>query len=198
MAELGHSVAPPLDLSSSRHYNMTDVRLLEWAMHMIEQKRFRSFLSEPPCTTFSPAAHPAVRSYQQPEGYDMSCPKTFLGNLLANRSFVLLRHGRRHRTPCGKEQPRLSKMGWLKAWRALCRLGFRESIIASCQFGSPHKKEFKLLTYLLDAEGLEVKCPGGHTHVRIEGSLTKGSAVYVWDLAALCKVFLQGIEEGCV
>ena len=196
MAELGHSVAPPLGLSSSRHYNMTDARLLEWAMHMIEQKRFRSFLSEPPCTTFSPAAHPAVRSYQQPEGYDMSCPKTFLGNLLANRSFVLLRHGRRYRTPCGKEQPCLSKMGWLKAWRALCMLGFRESIIASCQFGSPHKKEFKLLTYLLDAEGLEVKCPGGHTHVRIEGSLTKGSAVYVWDLAAhFAKFFSKALRK---
>jgi hypothetical protein len=74
--------------------------------------------------------------------------------------------------------------------------GFRESIIASCQFGSPHKKEFKLLTYLLDAEGLEVKCPGGHTHVRIEGSLTKGSAVYVWDLAAhFAKFFSKALRK---
>jgi hypothetical protein len=38
-----------------------------------------------------------VRSYAQPERperFDLSDPKTFTGNLLANRSFVLLRHGR--------------------------------------------------------------------------------------------------------
>lgn len=78
----------------------------------------RSFLSEPPCTTFSPAAHPAVRSYSKSAGFDMTCEK-----------------------PCGKEQHRLSKMAWLRAWAALIELGFRESVVASCQFGSPHKSE---------------------------------------------------------
>ena len=32
---------------------------------------------------------------------------------------------------------------------------------------------------MLDAKGLETRCPGGHKHVRIEGKFTKGSAVYV-------------------
>ena len=184
MADLGFTVAPCLDLTASKHYDMTDVRLLEWCLHMIEQGRFRSFLTEPPCTTFSPAAYPAVRSYLLPEGFDRSCPKTWLGNMLAFRSFVLLRHGLRFRRPCGKEQPRRSKMAWMQAWLALLRLGFRQAVIASCQFGSPHKKEFVLLLYGLDVERLEVKCPGGHSHVKIQGSLTKGSAVYTWPLAA--------------
>ena len=183
MQQLGHSVAPPLDLSASRHFDFTDARLLEWCMHMIEQRRFKSFLSEPPCTTFSPAAHPAVRSYKQPEGFDMQCPKTWTGNLLANRSFVLLRHGRKHGAPCGKEQPHLSKMAWLPAWSQLLDMDFLESVIASCQFGSPHRKQFRFITYLLDSEGLEVRCPGGHEHVRVEGAYTKDSAVYVWGLA---------------
>ena len=134
MAQLGHSVAPCLDLSGSQHYDLTDCRLLEWCLHMIEQGRFAAFLSEPPCTSFSPAAHPAVRSHKVPEGFDLRCPKTFLGNQLANRSFVLLRHGRRFNRPCGKEQPRRSKMAWTRAWAALRRLGFSEAIIASCQF----------------------------------------------------------------
>ena len=30
MSDLGHSVAPPLDLSSSKHYDIADERLLEW------------------------------------------------------------------------------------------------------------------------------------------------------------------------
>ena len=183
MKEAGFSVAPPLDLSDSRHYDFTDERLLEWCFHMIESNRFRSFLSEPPCTTFSPAAFPAVRSYAEPLGFDRTDPKTLLGNLLAFRSFLLLRHGRKYGRPCGKEQPRRSKMAWLDAWGKLKELGFLEAFIASCQFGSPHKKEFRFITYLLDVEELTTLCPGGHDHVRIEGSYTKKSAVYTWELA---------------
>eukprot|EP00435_Cladocopium_sp_Y103_P039252 s133_g10.t1 len=169
MQRRGFSVAPPLDLTASRHYDLSDCRLLEWCFYMIESGRFGAFLSEPPCTSFSPAAHPMVRSYEQPEGFDMSEEKTFHGNLLANRSFLLLRHGRRYGRPCGKEQPRLSKMAWLPAWRSLLQNGFSEFVCASCQFKSIHKKEFRFLVYLLDSAFLDARCPGGHTHVRIEG-----------------------------
>ena len=154
----GHSVAPPLDVSSSKHYDLADERLLEWSMHVIEQGRFGAFLTEPPCTTFSPAADPAVRSYACPQGFDLTCRKTLQGNLSAYRSFLLLRHGRRYKRPCGKKQPRLSKMAWLQAWQRLKELGFEESVVASCQFGSPQRKEFRFLTYLVDAVGLEVRC----------------------------------------
>lgn len=105
------------------------------------------------------------------------------GNLLAFRSFLLLRHGARHGRPCGKEQPRLSKMAWMRAWLWLLSLGFDESVIARCRFGPPHRKEFRFLTYGLDSSTLQVKCPGGHQHVRIEGAYTKASAVYTFDLA---------------
>ena len=181
--DLGLVVAPPLDLDASCHYNLAEPRLIEWIMHMIEVGRFRSFLSEPPCTTFSPAAHPALRGYDVPLGYDPSEPRTRTGTLLAFRSFLLLRHGRRHGRPCGKEQPRLSKMRWLKAWQQLLSLDFTESVIASCQFGSPHKKEFIFVTWGLDGQSLDVRCPGGHEHLVIQGAYTKASAVYTWDLA---------------
>ena len=42
---------------------------------------------------------------------------------------------------------------------------------------SPH------LCYLLDTGFLDVRCCGGHSHVRIQGSLTKPSATYVDGLA---------------
>ena len=61
-------------------------------------------------------------------------------------------------------------MAWLPAWSELLRDGFEEFVCASCQFNSVHKKEFRFVAYLLNAEKLEVKCPGGHEHVRIEGS----------------------------
>ena len=39
------------------------------------------------------------------------------------------------------------------------------------------------MTYSLNADCLQVKCRGGHQHLRIQGAYTKDSAVYVWDLA---------------
>ena len=179
VAQLGRSVAPVLDL----HYNLCSLRLMEWVIYMLEENRFRSFLIAPPCTTFSPAAHPAVRSYREPLGFDRRNPKTWLGNVLAFRSFCLLRVARRCFRPCGLEQSRLSKMAWLTFWKTLLDLGFSEAVIASCMFGSPRRKEFRLLCYLLETDRLDVRCHGGHTHVRIQGKFTKASAVYVDGVA---------------
>lgn len=123
MSELGFCVAPVLDLSNSHHYDMSDLRLLEWSIHMIEEGRFRAFLVEPPCTSFSAAAHPSVRPYKEPLCYDRTEKKTLHGNLHAFRAFTLLRVGRRKRWPCGLEQPRLSKMAWLTFWQTLLALG---------------------------------------------------------------------------
>ena len=196
-AELGLVVAPPLDLSHSRHYNMTDMRMLDWCLYMVQCGRFRSFMCEPPCTTFSPAAHPACRSYAEPLGYDRSDEKTFAGNQQAFGSFILMRSGVRYRRPCGLEQPRRSKMAWLDFWRSLEERGCQPCILVSCQFGSPHKKEFVFLLHLVDAASLETKCPGGHDHLRIEGKWTKPSAVYVRDLAMhVAKGFYKAIFQA--
>ena len=181
--DLGLVVAPVLDLSYSEHYDLGDLRFLEWILHMVTSSRFRSFFLEPPCTTFSPAAHPSCRSYAEPLGYDRLDPKTYHGNLLAFRSFVVLKAGKRKKTPCGLEQPRRSKMAWTPMWRSLLSKGFCEAVVASCQFGSPHQKEFRLLIYLLSPERLQVKCPGGHDHIPIQGKYTKPSATYVQGLA---------------
>ena len=48
LSDLGFTVAPPLDLSLSAHYDLTDLRVMEWCMHMISSRRFKPFLSEPP------------------------------------------------------------------------------------------------------------------------------------------------------
>lgn len=69
--------------------------------------------------------------------------ETLLGNTLALMSQLCYLH----RRPCGKEQPRLSKMCWTSPWQHLLRqCGFSESVVA---FGSQHKKEFRFLTYML-------------------------------------------------
>lgn len=183
VAALGLVVAPVLDLSYSEFYDLGSLRFLEWLLHMVSSGRFQSFFIAPPCTTFSPAAYPSCRSYALPLGYDRSDGKTFHGNLLAFNAFTMLRAGRRSRRPCGLEQPRRSKMCWTPMWRSLVGKEFFEAVLASCQFGSIHQKEFRLLVFLLSAERLEIKCPGGHEHVPIQGKYTKPSATYVKGLA---------------
>eukprot|EP00435_Cladocopium_sp_Y103_P073602 s4_g44.t1 len=150
---------------------------MEWVIHMLEQNRFRSFLAEPPCTTFSPAAYPCLRSYRQPYGFDRLHPRVVHGNCLAFRSLVLLRVGARLRRRCGLEQPRRSKMRWLDEWWSLVEAGlFEEAVIAACNFNSPHQKEFVFLFHGILAGEVEAKCTRDHPHVRIRG-LTKKSAI---------------------
>ena len=183
MAQFGAVVAPVLDLSRSRQYNIKSLRMLEWIFYMVEENRFASVLLAPPCTSFSPAAHPMVRSYRRPLGFRRDHPKVLHGNWLAFRSILIARHAKKHRRPSGLEQPRLSKMAWLSAWQWLRQLGFEEAVIAACQFNSIHRKEFRFLCDGLDAKSLDRRCRGGHFHVRIEGKYTKDSAIYTPEMA---------------
>ena len=182
-SSLGLVTAPPLDLSESRHYDLKDLRLLEWVIVMIAEGRFKSFLVSPPCTTFSPAAYPNLRSYRQPYGYQRDHPRVLHGNGLAFKSLVLLRVGRRYKRPCGGEQPRRSKMRWLEEWKSLVNSGdFEEAVIAACNFGSIHQKEFCFLVHLLSKSALQRMCTRDHPHVRIQGAFTKKSAAYTPEL----------------
>ena len=184
MAKLGYTVMAPIELSDSPHFDVRDLKLIEWLCHMLKTKRLRALMVEPVCTTFSPAAHPAIRSYAQPAGFDRQDAKTIQGNVVAFRCIFLLWYASTCSCPALGEQPRLSKMAWLSAWRFLLRYkGFEEAVVASCQFGSPHRKEFRMLGWGIDMAALEKRCPGGHEHVQIAGKYTKPSAVYVPALA---------------
>ena len=190
---MGLNVCTPIDLSNSKHFDLRDIKLLDWIFQMLAEKRFKSVILEPPCTSFSPAQHPASRSYEVPLGFDRTDPKTHLGNLLAFRCMLICLFALIVGAIALLEQPRLSKMAWLKAWQYLIKRGFREAIIASCAFGSIHRKEFRFLGHGIDMKTLEVRCSGDHTHVRIQGKFTKASAVYTPKLA---KFLAQKIAAG--
>lgn len=192
MARRGAVVAPVLDLSFSRQYNLKNIRFLEWFLWMVREKRFKSVFLAPPCTTFSAAAHPQCRSYKVPEGFNRRMPKVLHGNILAFYSLTIFKHCVMFSTYAGFEQPRRSKMAWLRAWRGAVQRGAEEAVMAGCQFGSIHKKEFRILLNGIPADELEAKCRGGHTHVRIEGAYTKLSAIYPEKMAEkIAEVFLR-------
>lgn len=66
LADLGYTVAPPIELSDSKHFDITSLDLLDWVIYMIRQRRIKSAMIEPVCATFSPVARPSVRSYKRP------------------------------------------------------------------------------------------------------------------------------------
>ena len=76
-------------------------------------------------------------------------------------------------------------------------LGCSESVVAACMFKSIHKKEFRILSYLLRADRLEKRCGGGHQHVRIEGKYTKDSAIYPPALAEhFAECFAEALQRS--
>lgn len=195
LIEKGGVCGPVFDLSISPHFNLLESRVLEWIIFMMEEDRLDSFLVSPPCTSFSPAAHPMVRSYDQPRGFDPDHPKVLLGNLLAFAALTLLLAALRLRKFGLGEQPRLSKMRWLREWLRLVMLGAREVWLASCAYGSVHRKEFGMIGVNMKVELLHRKCPGNHQHIKIEGKYTKPSAVYCDGLAdALAEFFLSHLS----
>ena len=117
---------PVLHISISHQYDLTSLRVIEWLLYMMEARRLMSFLTSPPCTTFSPAAFPPLRTYKAPMGLDVHHPRVLLGNQLALRYQVFGL----------AETPLRSKMRWLRHWRRAIQLGAREVHLASCAYGS--------------------------------------------------------------
>ena len=191
LIDLNVVCGPVFDLAISPQYDLSSLLALRWITHMLTVGRLDSFLVSPPCTTYSPAAHPCIRSYACPEGFDLTDERTLLGNLLAYHAlcllFVALRLGL-----CGLgEQPRRSKMRWLKVWRRLKALGMEEVHLASCCFGSQHQKEFCFAGVNMRVHLLHRPCTRDHEHVRIEGRFTKPSATYVPLLGEALAVFFR-------
>ena len=182
---------PVLDLSISRHYNLAEHRVIAWVAFMLEEDRLESFLVAPPCTTFSPAAYPSLRSYRVPEGYDAHHPRVWIGNLLAYAALTLLFIALRLQKLGLGEQPRRSKMRWLKQWKRLLSLGAKEAVVASCRFGSPHQKEFCFCGVHMAMHKLAAPCTRDHPHVPIQGKFTKPSATYVPGLAVHLAEFID-------
>ena len=194
--KLGIVAGPVFDLSFSSQYDMVNHNVVMWFIHMMEEGRLLSWLCSPPCTSFSPAAFPAVRSYACPEGFDQENPKVKIGNKLSYGMLDLMMVAKRTKVYGMGETPRRSKMRWLRVWRRLQRMGAKEVFLDSCAYGSIHQKGFCFLTINMAAEALSKKCSRDHTHVRIEGKYTKGSAVYCDGLAeALARCFHDHIKR---
>ena len=158
---------------------------MEWILHLLQSRKLRAVMLAPPCTSFSPAAHPCVRSYSQPEGFDRLRPKTWLGNCLAFMSFAIFLTAVRSGAAVMLENPRLSKMAWTRGWKFMRSL----PCVEETWTWAPYWKEFRLLLFALD--------PSLIHWMLIEGQLTKKSAVYVPHRARGDDMSLPAGLESC-
>ena len=126
----------------------------------------------------------------------MSDPKTFTGNLLANRSFVLLRHGRNTDGLAQRRNPDYQR--WLGF-----QLGLLFCEMISRSLFAPHatsipltRKSFRFVSYLLDAATLDVNSQEVMSTSELREPGRKPSAVYTWELADhLAEGFERAIRQ---
>jgi hypothetical protein len=191
-SSLVFTVGPIIDITYSAQYDMIDLKVIEWAWFLIQNRRVKAVALEPPYATFSPAAYPPCKRYSVPRGFNQSSPKVWVGNRLAFACLLLLFAAAFSEAMALLETPRRSKMAWWQEWRRLLALpNVEEVFTASCSFGSEFQKEFRFLVCNMRAQSICRPCARDHQHVRIQGSLTKGSAVYCLGLARALAGLLQ-------
>ena len=194
--EAGLSTCVPIELSFSLEYDMRESHVMRWLSHLLVHGLIRGFMIEPPCTTFSIMRRPALRDKQFPHGFDPYDPKTKVGNELGFRGFQTMSLGSSYGVPGILETPNSSKLKNFSCWERLAEKDNIETVRSdSCQFGSVHLKPFKFMVAEADPTPLCRRCCCGKKHVKIEGSLTKESAVYTDELArALAEVLVSAIS----
>ena len=195
LSSWGFVCGPPIEISASREFDMSEVRVIEWLSFLVSEKRLLSFFLCPPCTTFSIMRRPALRSQTVPFGFDPCEEKTSLGNLLAHRSMQLMYVGAQNDAVGMTETPWSSFMKHLPSWQSVSGLSASSFVRTdSCRFGSPHQKGFRFLGINLDLGPLSKRCICVGKHVQIQGVYTKSSAIYTEELSkAIALVFQAGI-----
>jgi hypothetical protein len=161
----------PLELAFD--INLLCTRWFHWAVDNILKGQVHMLWLAPPCTTFSVARRPALRSKTEPLGFDPSNPRVAEGNTHALQSLYLARKAHE----CGLffvvENPGSGYMKHLPAWRGLLDLpGVHEVYLNMCRFGAPYAKLTVLLTNCpaMLRLGLRCECPGSH-EIRLQGEL---------------------------
>eukprot|EP00435_Cladocopium_sp_Y103_P063603 s567_g25.t1 len=197
LLERGFKVGPPLDIGISPEYDLRFSHVMQWLTYLLAEKKLKSFMISPPCTTFSIMRKPRLRSVECPFGFDVNDPQTKLGNTLGQRGAQLMYTAAANDAAGIMETTYSSYLKHLPGWKTVKKLPCAEEVRCdSCRFGSIHLKPFRFLSVNASIARLALRCKCTGLHVRIEGAFTKASATYVPALvSALADCFAQAIEE---
>ena len=179
MLEAGFTVGPPIDLKEG--WNLENQDLFEFLMRLCFAGRIGFLWLGPPCTTYSLARCPKLRSTTQPWGFNVLDPDVNSGNLYLHQSLSLL--GAQSfvggeavvETPWGAFSRHLP---WWKHFAAVST----EVRLDQCRFGMPYMKPTGLLCTSREFAPLGRRCRCTTPHERLEGARTAQAAAYPWAM----------------
>ena len=180
-ARMGLRCGPRIDLLLHPMWDLRSGRVIEWVLHLVSNNRVRYIHCGAPCTTFSIARHPRLRSVARPLGFHPAEPCTLLGNVLLFRTLLVLWACRRSGTVWGTHEHPASAYSWkIPQVRELFDgPGCGTMNLSMCQYGMPYRKNTRF--GLVDAEFLRPlgrQCCGGHAHVELQGAATTRASAY--------------------
>ena len=182
---LGISVGPPIELSFSEEYDVSQQHVISWLSFLVEQRLVLGIMVEPPCTTFSIIRRPALRSRDEPYGFQPRETKTLVGNTLAARACQLMKIAGVNRVAGLLETPFSSLLKHLPAWKSVMAMPCSSFVrVDSCRFRSPHLKSFRMLCVHLQPIEINKQCVCTTKHLQVQGKYTKASASYTPELCA--------------
>ena len=185
VADLGISVGPPIELSYSEEYDVTECHVQRWLTYLVSSRLVLAIVCEPPCTTYSIIRRPALRSKHKPMEFNVEDEKTLAGNTLACRGSQLMKVAGVNRVAGLLETPFSSLLQHFPAWKAAASMPCSRIVrVDSCRFGSPHLKSFRMLCVHFKPNNIDKRCVCQSRHLQVQGKYTKASATYTEDLCA--------------
>ena len=179
MLSAGFTVGPSIELKEG--WDMSSQGLFNLLLKLVGAGRVGLLWLAPPCTTFSLALQPRLRSKEEPWGFDSLLPDVCEGSLHMHQCLLLwlvqatAGHEAVVETPWGGYARHLP---W---WKLCMRLG-REFRVDQCRYEVPYLKPTSLLCSSQNFGALGRRCKCKVRHVRLEGPLTAAAAVYPLSL----------------
>ena len=184
----GFTVLPPIELRGG--HDMRDQNLLWAILGLARAGKIRCIWWAPPCTTFSLARTPKLRSLKKAWGFLPFEIITAVGNLHASQSLLLAMVQIMVGHWMAGEQPAFGFMRGLICWTFLKLLGVLELRFDWCRFGQPFKKTTCLLTNIKPLEKIQKRCCHKQKHPKLEGQRTTQAGAY-------SMVFCDQVAELC-
>ena len=175
MCALGFRVGPPIELKQG--WDMASESLFLLLLQLSKEGRIGLLWLGPPCTTFSLARFPRLRSAQLPEGLDVLDPDTAVGNLRLHLSLTLFVTQKDAENEAIVETPWSAFSRKLPFWRC-CRDLRVEGRLDQCRYGTPYLKPTGLLATSSRWLSLCRRCNCTQDHEQLKGSRTSQAAEY--------------------
>ena len=177
----GCSVLPPLELKKG--FDLRDQKLFWGVLSFVRAGKVKFVWWAPPCTTFSLARCPKLRSLFESWGFDLLDLQVVIGNLHALQCFLVAWAQLMVGHWFAGEQPAYGFMRAIFLWELLSRsIGVFEVLLDWCRFGRDFVKTTRLIANVSTLRKLGIRCchgtRGNRSHQVLKGAATTAAGTY--------------------